>query len=143
MSKIARKRILVVDDERVIADTLVEILKTQGYNAQAAYSGEEAIELAASLKPEFLISDVVMGGMSGIEVAIYYANYLPDCRIVLISGNVLASGLLELAGRQGYQFQMLPKPVHPHVLINHLASAVTPNSTQAPLEQQGKPTRHP
>lgn len=115
-------RVLVVDDERVIADTLALILNRNGFHAHAAYSGEDAVELASSLKPDVLVSDVVMGGMSGIEVAVYFANYLPKCRIVLISGNVMSASLLEVAGRQGYQFQLLPKPVHPQVLINHLSA---------------------
>jgi CheY-like chemotaxis protein len=114
-------RVLVVDDERMIADTLTLILNRSGYHAHAAYSGEDAIELAGSLKPDILVSDVVMGGMSGIEVAIYFANYLPKCRIILISGNIMTASLLEVAGKQGYQFQLLPKPVHPQVLISHLS----------------------
>ena len=115
------RRVLVVDDERMIADTLTLILNRSGYQAHAAYSGEDAIELAGSLMPDILVSDVVMGGMSGIEVAIYFANYLPKCRIILISGNILTASLLEVAGKQGYQFQLLPKPVHPQVLISHLS----------------------
>ena len=126
MSRVSGKCVLVVDDERVIADTLVLILNTHGYHAHAAYSGEEAIELAASLKPNILISDVVMAGMSGVEVAIYFTNYLPGCRIVLMSGNVLSTSLLELAGKQGYQFPLFPKPVQPQLLIRHLASPGTP-----------------
>jgi CheY-like chemotaxis protein len=122
VSRINGKRVLVVDDEMIIADTLVLILNSNGYHAQAAYSGEEAVELAGSVKPDILISDVVMAGMSGVELAIYFSNYLPDCRIVLMSGNIMTSSLLELAGRQGYRFPLLPKPVQPHVLISHLAS---------------------
>lgn len=124
----AGNRVLVVDDERLIADTLTLILNSNGFEAHAAYSGEDAIELAGTLKPNFLVSDVIMGGMSGIEVAIYFSNLLPQCKIVLISGNVLTTSLLEVAGRQGYRFHVLPKPVHPHVLISHLSS-VAPRST--------------
>jgi hypothetical protein len=64
-------------------------------------------------------------------VAIYFTNYLPQCRIVLISGNVLTATLLELAGKQGYQFQVLPKPIHPQALIAHLSSKPAhPEKTQ-------------
>lgn len=132
MSRANSKCVLVVDDERVIADTLALILNRNGYNARAAYSGEEAIELAASSKPDYLISDVVMAGMSGIELAVYFANCFPDCRIVLMSGNVLTASLLEVAGKQGYTFHLLNKPVHPQVLITHLASAKATQISKRP-----------
>jgi CheY-like chemotaxis protein len=133
-----RNRVLVVDDERKIADTLALILNANGYDAHAAYGGEEAIELAASLKPDILISDVVMAGMSGIEVAIYFANYLPACRIVLISGNVLSASLLELAGKDGYQFQLLPKPVHPQILMSHLSAARESKTSAEGRQKSGR-----
>ena len=123
MSNHNGKRVLIVDDERAIADSLAFILNASGYQTEVAYSGEDAIELAAKLKPDVLISDVIMGGISGVEVAIYFSNYLPNCKIILISGNVLTAGLLELAGREGYKFPLLPKPIHPRTLISHLPSA--------------------
>lgn len=122
MSTNVGKRVLVVDDEMVIADTLALILSQSGFTAHAAYSGEEAIELAAALNPDVLVSDVIMDGVSGIEVAIYYSIYLPSCRILLISGNVLTSSLLEVAGKKGYSFQLISKPVQPETLISHIAS---------------------
>jgi len=56
----ARKKVLVADDERVIADTLSMILNQSGFEARAVYSGEKALELAASFVPDMLISDVIM-----------------------------------------------------------------------------------
>lgn len=122
MSNHVGKRVLIVDDERVIADSLAFILNASGYQTEVAYSGEDAVELAAKLKPDVLISDVIMGGISGVEVAIYFSNYLPNCKIILISGNVLTASLLELAGREGYKFPLLSKPIHPRTLISHLPS---------------------
>jgi DNA-binding NtrC family response regulator len=116
------KCVLVVDDEMVIADSLAIILNENGYSAHAAYSGESALELAASLSPDILISDVVMGEMSGIELAIYFTKAYPDCRIVLISGHAITRDLLEWAAKSGYRFELIPKPAHPQELLDYLAS---------------------
>jgi RepB plasmid partitioning protein/Response regulator receiver domain len=63
-------KVLVTDDEVIIAETLVMILYKAGFDAQAAYSGEMAVELARDFQPDVLIADVIMPGMSGIETAI-------------------------------------------------------------------------
>jgi CheY-like chemotaxis protein len=62
--------ILVVDDEKRIADTLALILRSKGYVVQAAYDGMQAYEICRTVIPRLLISDVVMPEMNGIELAI-------------------------------------------------------------------------
>ena len=119
------KCVLVVDDETVIADSLAIILNENGYSAHPAYSGESAIELAPSLAPDILISDVVMGEMSGIELAIHFTKAFPRCRVVLISGNAITKNLLEWAARYGYRFELIPKPASPQELLDYLASATS------------------
>lgn len=79
-------RVLIVDDEPVIADSLAYALGDFGYEATAAYNGQEALKSAAVLKPDVLISDVVMPGMNGIEAGIQIRRMLPSCRIILLSG---------------------------------------------------------
>ena len=63
-------RILIVDDERVIADSLAAIFENQGYAARAAYSAEQALEIVAQWSPRLAILDVILPGMSGIDLAI-------------------------------------------------------------------------
>jgi len=70
-------RVLVADDERVIANTLAHILNVSGFEAKAVYSGEMALEVAGELKPDVLISDVIMTGMTGIEAAIHILEVVP------------------------------------------------------------------
>jgi CheY-like chemotaxis protein len=62
-------RVLIVDDVPMIADTLGLILKGRGFDATVVYSGEDALEIAATLKPDVILSDVVLSGMSGIGLA--------------------------------------------------------------------------
>jgi DNA-binding NtrC family response regulator len=114
--------ILVVHDERIIADTLCIILNMSGFHAQAAYSGEQALNAAMMLKPDVLISDVIMGGISGIELALRVTSYLPGCRIILFSGHAATVNLLHNMEAQGHHFEMLAKPLHPRVLLERLIS---------------------
>ena len=63
-----QKRILVVDDEQDLCDILLYNLRAAGYQAEAAYSAEEAIEKEPS-EYDLLLLDVMMPGMSGFELA--------------------------------------------------------------------------
>jgi CheY-like chemotaxis protein len=116
----SRRRVIVVDDEQVIANTLAIILNQAGFEARAVFSGEQAIELLESFQPEMLIADVVMPGMTGIETAIAIRNKLPTCNILLFSGQAATTELLEQARTQGHEFEILAKPVHPADLLEKL-----------------------
>jgi CheY-like chemotaxis protein len=115
-----KTRVLIVDDEQLIADTLALILEKSGFESEAAYSGANAVEKAIILRPDVLISDVVMEGMSGIEAAIRILANLPGCRIILFSGNAATSDMVEIAAAGGHRFELISKPVHPRVLLDHL-----------------------
>jgi CheY-like chemotaxis protein len=113
--------VLIVDDERVVADTLAIILRGSGFNATPAYSGEAAVTIARESAPQFLVCDIfLLDGMTGIEVAIQIGALHPDCRIILISGLAASSDLLNEALTQGHEFEVLAKPFHPTVLIERL-----------------------
>ena len=117
---LSKLRVIVVDDEPVIANTLAIILNQAGFEARAVFSGEQAIELLESFQPEMLIADVVMPGMTGIEAAIAVRNKLPKCNILLFSGQAATTELLEQARTQGHEFEILAKPVHPSDLLAKL-----------------------
>lgn len=116
------KRVLVVDDERVIADTLATILRGSGYEAIAAYNAEDGLRQCAAVTPQLVLADVVMPGMNGVEMAVHIQDRYPACKIVLISGQASISDLLEDARRRGYCFELLAKPIHPEDLLAKLAT---------------------
>jgi CheY-like chemotaxis protein len=118
--KNAKPKVLVADDERVIADTLAMILNQSGFNARAVYSGENALELASTFEPDMLISDVIMDDLNGIDAAIRIKALLPRIKILLFSGQAATADLLEKARAQGYEFEILAKPVHPQDLLTKL-----------------------
>jgi len=72
------RRVLVVDDERVISDSLSLILSKSGFACKSAYNGEQAIDVARTILPDLIISDILMTGMTGIEAAITVREFLPD-----------------------------------------------------------------
>ncbi len=113
-------RILVVDDEALIADTIVQILNRNGFIAEAAYSGADAIKLAKKHCPELVLSDVMMPHVDGVEAAIAIRESCPDTRIVLFSGQAATVEILARARQRGHDFELLPKPIHPTQLIKHL-----------------------
>jgi|SRR5471032_1227258 len=113
-------RVLVADDEQVIANTLAIILNQAGFEARAVYSGEKALEELDSFQPDMLISDVIMTGMTGIEVAIETRRKLPKCKVLLFSGQAATADLLERARAEGHEFDILAKPVHPTDLLAKL-----------------------
>jgi len=115
-----RPKVLVVDDEHVIADTLAIILNQHGYDASAVYTGKAAVERARNTRPDLIISDVIMPDMNGIEAAINIRGFLPACKILLFSGQAATADLLESARAQGHEFEILAKPVHPQDLLAKL-----------------------
>jgi CheY-like chemotaxis protein len=116
------KRVFVVDDERCIADSLATILRMSGYDTTALYDGEAALSACNSHAPDLIISDVIMPGMSGIELAIRIKERYPGCKVLLFSGMAATSDLLEQARSQGHDFEVLAKPVHPTDLLAKLAA---------------------
>ena len=119
-------QVLIADDERIIADTLAQILVLSGYRAYAVYTGEQAVAAAAQSRPDVLISDVVMGGMNGIEAAIAIRRICPQCHVILFSGQATTMNLLARANSDGNHFEILAKPVHPASILARL-HAITSN----------------
>lgn len=117
----SRVRVLVVDDESAIADTVAKILSLSGYPAVSAYDGNDALEIALLRPPEMLITDVALPGMNGIELAMTVKRIYPDCKILLFSGQASTSDLLATAGRAGHHFTLLNKPVPPQDLLTIVA----------------------
>jgi DNA-binding NtrC family response regulator len=116
-------RVLIVDDEHMIANTLAQILNASGFEAKALFSGEGAVPVATEFQPDVLLTDVIMRGISGIDVAMQVAHVLPACRVILFSGQASTADLLDRAKAEGYRFEMLAKPIHPRDLLRMLTPA--------------------
>ncbi len=130
--------VMVVDDEKVIADTLSAILRSCGYKATAFYDGLSALDACATCAPDMVISDVSMPGLNGVEMAIQIRNSYPSCKILLFSGHASTADVLQSAKQRGYCFEVLTKPVHPRDLLAAIrgGNPKEPHPASEPAERQ-------
>ena len=113
-------KVLIVDDQPLIADTLAEILGSAGFNAIAAYDGFDALDKAFRFLPNWVLTDVLMPRMNGVELAITLRQTYPTSSILLFSGQAGISEIIQDGHHAGYQFELIAKPIHPMRLIERL-----------------------
>jgi DNA-binding NtrC family response regulator len=116
-----RPLVLIVDDESVIADTLSMILTLSGYACIVAYNAESALDVARLTPPQLLITDVVMPGLSGIDLGVEVRALVPDCKVLLFSGQASTMDLLGDPKYSVHDFVLLSKPLHPRDLLSHIS----------------------
>ena len=114
------QKILVIDDETAIADSLAEILSDHGYEVMAAYDGPTAIAKAREICPDVVVCDVVMPQLNGVDTVIAIRQICPDARVFLFSGQAGTTDILKNARAKGHSFELLPKPMHPDELLGRL-----------------------
>ena len=125
--------ILVVDDHRSIADTIVFILNALSgeFAAVAAYSGQQAVEMARSLLPDLVLLDVNLPDTIGLEHALAVRDQC-GCKVLLMSGDSRTGEiLLESDSGEGDRFEILSKPMHPLELIDRVRNAIRSYSGEA------------
>jgi len=126
-------RLLVVDDERAIADTLGIILRRAGYEVQVAYDGVEAVAAAKAFRPDIVLADYFMPKMDGIEAGVQIQQLFPACRIIMLSGHTLSTAFAPHRER-GYNFVLLSKPIPPTDLLQAIDSErILPTPIEKPL----------
>jgi DNA-binding NtrC family response regulator len=120
--------VLVVDDEQIIANTLGIILSSNGYLTKVTYDGISALEIAREHHPRLVITDVVMPGITGVELALALETIAPETKILLFSGQAASLDLLAEARKKGRDFAILTKPVHPTDMIRRVSEYIVPES---------------
>ncbi len=125
-------KILVVDDDLVIAETLGIILRKGGFEVHVCHDGSEAVSAARAFQPDIVLSDYEMPKMNGIDACVQIKSMLPGCRIIMLSGHSLHQRL-ESFQPPRHDFLLLSKPIHPVELLDLLSSEqVQPSSDSEP-----------
>lgn len=130
--QLGERRILIVEDEKVVADTLGQILAANGYEIRVAYSAEDALSLISHWCPDVAVLDVMLPKMNGIELAVVLKENLAACHVLLFSGQPSVEALMEKARNEGHQFEILAKPVHPTVMLNAISILLSPKGQTSP-----------
>lgn len=79
-------RILIVDDEEIILEMLIQMVSREGYEAEGAKNGKEALQKITENKPDLLITDLIMPDKEGIELIRDIRSSFKDLKILAISG---------------------------------------------------------
>jgi CheY-like chemotaxis protein len=115
-----RRRILIVDDEPIIADTVAMILRWQDFEVESFTDPFKALAAARDSAPNLLITDIGMPLMSGVELAVQVREHCPGCKVLLLSGQGNIDSLLETFNAARYDFDLLLKPIHPTELLSRV-----------------------
>lgn len=115
--------ILLVDDEKDFVQTLAERLKLRGLNVELAYDGPGALDSVSRLKPDAVVLDLYMPGMTGDEVLHSIKSRHPDLPVILLTGHCAQDDTGK--GPEDRAFACLTKPLALPVLLETLKAALT------------------
>jgi DNA-binding NtrC family response regulator len=115
-------RVLIVDDDVSMVETLSDIVRLQGWEADGVHSGEKAIEALRREPYSVVLMDVRMQGMDGVAALKIIRGEFPDLPILLMTAHTTRQTILE-AERAG-AVRIFPKPVEPTVLLQSLQLAL-------------------
>src|SRR5215207_6610512 len=82
-----RLKVLIVDDEVALAETMAEALERSGYEVALAHSGSEGLKTLEREEPSVILTDLKMEGMDGLTLLRKAKQELPDAEIVVITGH--------------------------------------------------------
>ena len=117
-------RVLLVDDEAEFVSALAERLNLRGFEAQIATSGVEALRKIDALPPDVVLLDVLMPGMSGLEILKQIKKDHPQVQVILLTGRGSWDGIQGV--REG-AYDCLMKPIQIEELMQVMADAVKAN----------------
>ena len=118
----SKRRILIVDDDRLMVRTLRDILSLRGWETDGVHSGEEAVAAIRVNEYAVVLMDVRMSGMTGVEALREMRALRPDLRVILMTAYA-ATELLAQAERDG-ALHVFPKPVELERLMDTLDAVI-------------------
>lgn len=130
------KKVLVIDDERVVCNSCRRVLEQEGYDVSVAMNGQEGIERVSQEEFDAALVDLRMPGISGMDVVRAVKNVRPQIRIIIITGYSSISSAVEAMqlGASDY----LPKPFTPKELTDRVHRAVKAAMRASQAEAEGK-----
>lgn len=120
------QRVLVVDDDRMVADTLALIFDKSGFETRTAYSADQALECARIFQPNLLLCDVTMPGRDGLALVCDVTRELPACRIIVLTGFYAnLKNVREQSSKLARPVGILTKPCQPAELLREATTMLS------------------
>ncbi len=115
-------KVMLVDDEQEFATTLAERLRMRGMDTVTAFDGEDALKMISVQKPHVIVLDIMMPGMSGLQVLSRIMEISPGTPVILLTG--IGSTTEGIAGMKNGAVDYLMKPLQIEELIEKIRAAV-------------------
>jgi DNA-binding response OmpR family regulator len=118
-------KVLVIDDDAGVRQTLTAILEDNGYEVMSAEDGRRGVAVFRSERPDLVITDIIMPEQEGIQTIIEMRKNAPDAKIIAISGGGRTANIdyLKIARALGAT-DALAKPFDPDVLLSAVAECL-------------------
>src|SRR4030066_2497139 len=116
------RKVLIVDDEERVVQSIAGVLEDEGFRVVAAKSGEEAIGTFQREIPDVTLLDIWMPGMDGIEVLKRFKGISPDCQVIMISGHATISTAMAAVKLGAFDF--IEKPISLDALLMTIRRAL-------------------
>jgi UDP-3-O-acyl N-acetylglucosamine deacetylase len=130
------KKVLIVDDEERVLESIAGVLEDEGFRVATAKSGEEAIRIFQQEGPDVTLLDIWMPGMDGIEVLKRLKWMVPDCQVIMISGHATISTAMTAVKLGAFDF--IEKPLSLDVLLATIHRALHRQNELSALRQSGE-----
>ncbi|NVM56860.1 MAG: response regulator [Desulfobacterales bacterium] len=115
-------KILVVDDEPRMCDSLKVLLSNEGYETQTGYSGQEALECLAKNDFDLVLLDIIMPDMNGHQIMDHINSQNPETPVIVITGHATVDSAIESLRRGAYDY--LRKPFEFEELLKRVKNAL-------------------
>jgi CheY-like chemotaxis protein len=137
----ARRRILVVDDEITVCKSIRQSIVSETYEVDMALSGEEALKKDREKAYDLIITDLMMPGISGLDLLRAIKTQRPEAAVIMITGYPTIKTAVESVKLGAFDY--LPKPFTPADLRGVVARAFKMAEGEVEEEVEGAPHRIP
>jgi UDP-3-O-[3-hydroxymyristoyl] N-acetylglucosamine deacetylase len=132
MGGLMDKKVLIVDDEERVVQSIAGVLEDEGFRVSTARSGEEAIRVFQQEEPDVTLLDIWMPGMDGIEILKRLKWIAPECQVIMISGHATISTAMTSVKLGAFDF--IEKPLSLDVLLLTIRRALDRQKDLSPVE---------
>lgn len=122
------RKILVIDDEQRLAQSLAALLKGTGYNVRAATGGPEGLELIRNDSYDLVITDLRMAGVDGFDIMQFISKNCPSTALIVITGHASTRSAIEALHQRAADY--LTKPFDFDVLRNSIERVFAQQETE-------------